>query len=321
MSRPSTATAWSVAHSARAASGRQILVFVMVAFATLMAYVVVSLLILRRTSFQAGFFDLLRPGLGRGLTTLALALLFGVLFVLIVLVPLRLGSRIGIGDAGLRVRHVPATVIACLLVWPLFQLASLAVAAARGPVVSADAWQQRPVLDHIGQTIAPILINSGPEEIVYRAFVLGLCLEFFRRRRPTRVAVVAAVAVSMVAFALGHIPIALVEGRSVVAAMVGTLVGALAYALLYLLTRNVYLVAVVHGVGNASVGGDFTAVQNATVAEPGLFVVLVVVGLMASVPLWVAPWVARHRDPAIPPAASAGLSQRSGSSAGTVSRR
>lgn len=72
---------------------------------------------------------------------------------------------------------------------------------------------------------------------------------------------------------LGHIPIALVEGRSVVAAMVGTLVGALAYALLYLLTRNVYLVAVVHGVGN------------------------------------------------VPPAASAGLSQRSGSSADTVSRR
>ncbi len=221
------------------------------------------------------------------MVVLVAVVLFGV-FAALALLTASLASGIRPADIARPATPVLTTVISCLLVWPLFQLATWAIVALRGPAAVDPVWAEAPVIDRIAAVVNPILINSMPEEIVYRAVVIGLGFELFRRRMPVGAALALAVALSSIVFAIGHIPIAIIDGRGVPEAMVGTVVGGLTYAVLYIVTRNVVLVAVVHGVGNAGVGPGFSIVESGVISEPLLFAVLLIVGLLAAIPLWIA---------------------------------
>jgi membrane protease YdiL (CAAX protease family) len=252
---------------------------IVAAFAGLMVFFIILLFLTRRTEVVAtlivlGPISLVRVGF-------AVAMLG--LFAVLVLLPRRLlGWRMQWTAPG---TPVWASVLGCLLVWPLLQLVALIVGGAASVTGAATVWG---VGDQVVSVLDPLLVNALPEEIVYRGVVLGVALAHLSRRLPSGRAAVLALLLSSLVFALGHIPIAVFEDRSVPAAMIGSVPGALLYGALYLLTRNVVLVAVVHGVGNASNADGFWWADGAGFGEPAIYGVLLVVGVLAAAPLLLA---------------------------------
>ena len=246
------------------------------------AYTTILLLTVRRTQVVGRVLDVVEPVVGRGLSAAVIGVLFLALFALLVVAPLWFGGarRSGALD-GLRTGPLAPLLAACLLVYPLVQLAGLLVGGAAPPGPDRALG----VLDRTGRVLDPLLVNAAPEEIAYRGIALAVCLVLLCTRMSTAPAWAGALAISGLAFAVHHIPIAVVEGRSIGAAMLATIPGGVVYGVLYLVTRNVWLVAVVHGVGNASVRDGFYLADSTTITEPLVYVVLLVVGLVAATPV------------------------------------
>jgi membrane protease YdiL (CAAX protease family) len=262
------------------------------AFAGLMAFFTILLLLTRQTELVAALVDLGPISVVR--VGFAVAMLG--LFSLLVLLPRRLlGWTMPWTAPG---TPVWATVLGCLLVWPLLQLVAVTVGGASSVTGAVTVGG---IGDQVVSVLDPLLVNALPEEIVYRGIALGVALAYLARKTSGGRAAVLALLLSLLIFALGHIPIALFDGRNVLAAMAATVPGGLLYGGLYLLTRNVVLVAVVHGVGNASNADGFWWADGAGFGEPAIYGVLLVVGVLAAAPLLLA---RRRRDSEVVPAAS-----------------
>ncbi len=275
-----------ISGAALVAPRRRMIAFLVTAFVGMLVYILL-LNTLGSTGTWTAIVDVLAPvfGLGGAQTLIGVALLG--LFVVLALVSARLVSRLRIRDIALRRAPLVATLLSYVLAWPLYMLFYWIATALIGTARVDPAWMDASVVDRVGIALNPVLVNAFPEEVVYRAVILGISFELLRRRLPTGLALGAALLISTVIFGLSHVPAALFTGQSVVVAAVAFLPAGLAFALLYLITRNIDLVGVVHGLGNGSsdsLASIMPVVPDGVPYEPLLFAA----AFAAAVPLWIA---------------------------------
>ncbi len=274
-----------IGEPARSAPPRKQVAFLLTAFVGMMVYVVIAVA-LQGTSAYSAVVQAFASVIGGGAALIVVGLAMLGVFVVLALVSARLVSGLRIRDVALHRAPLVATILSCLLAWPLYVLFYGLAATLSGTAQVNQAWIDASIIDRIGIALQPILINAFPEEVVYRAVILGLAFELFRRRLPAIPALVLAVVVSTVMFGIQHIPIGILNGR-VLASAVEFLPAGIADALLYLIAWNIYLVGVVHGLGNSSansVASVMPVVSDAVPYEPLLFAA----AFAAAIPLWIA---------------------------------
>lgn len=165
---------------------------------------------------------------------------------------------VGVTDLGLSVRHLPPAVVTFGGVWAALNLLGVGLAAATGRPWGLDLLRE--TTPALGETLpAPRLTT-----LLFSFLVVGLVEEFaFRGYLQTKVVallgddtrprIALGVLTAGLAFGLAHVPGALVAGASVRGALsLAAITGAsgIAFGVLYETTKNLYFVALLHGLGN-----------------------------------------------------------------------
>ncbi|MEY2848009.1 MAG: hypothetical protein RI885_674 [Actinomycetota bacterium] len=278
-------------------TARSVVLVLVAAVAAVLVYMSILNFISRRTeivpSFIRSTLPLLGETVGPAVAFLVVDLCLVGLFLALLLIPLAILGRVRLVASIFTVRWVWSTVLSCLLVWVLLQIVGVAVAVASGSFgVNATWLEMGPLIGPIQSGLDTIMANSFPEETVSRAIVLGLAFELFRRRLRMGGALAGAFGLSLVTFAVGHIPIAIFDGRDILGTMLASVPAGITYGLLFVITRNIYLLIVVHGIGNATIAERFWIADGVAIPEMITYLVLLVVGLVAALPLL----IARRRD-------------------------
>jgi len=200
-------------------------------------------------------------------------LIGGGLFFLVTLVGLVTIGKLRPRDLGWQRSKVGAGLVATVGVWAAFQLIELAAALASGATPQlSSAWTAAGWATAVGTFLGLILGIAPGEETFFRGFLLPQVRMKFAHIKTTS-AVVLAVLVSQLLFALYHLP-NLVMGNG---GKVGTTAADIAvqlgidfltgvvYAALYLRTGNLFLVIGIHALQDASTSLVATPINPALV--------------------------------------------------------
>jgi membrane protease YdiL (CAAX protease family) len=170
-------------------------------------------------------------------------------------------GKLGPRDVGLRREHLGTGVLMTVVLWLFAQLGIVVWQAAfGGPVGAGGPLDLNPLWNGgatvvLGLLAAQLLGNALYEEITFRGFLLPqLYLKMERWRDRPAIRIAAAVVLSVMMFALIHIPIRLWTGVTF-AELPGSLlwVGLLGvvYAVIYLRTGNLFFTVGAHALSNA----------------------------------------------------------------------
>lgn len=98
--------------------------------------------------------------------------------------------------------------------------------------------------------------NALYEELFYRAFLISQLTLFFLKKMTSTPAILFAIICSCIIFALGHIPLLLINGTSIEAILLDDMLGyflrGVGYAVIFLLTKNIFVAVGIHALSNAS---------------------------------------------------------------------
>lgn len=189
-------------------------------------------------------------------------------------------ERLSLPDIGIAWEKLPFAVLFGIGAWLLIQgLEAVVSLIATGGTEIDPAWKESG-LATIGLLIGMLFGTALWEEIAFRGFLLRQCfLKFGHWINNNRVLLaVVAILISQMAFALFHVPWKLMtNGMSLymVGELAGVLLTGVLYALLYLRTGNLFLVIIIHALGNAP-----TSLVAPTIGTPNLLLLFMMLLLI-----------------------------------------
>lgn len=229
--------------------------------------------------FRAGLLDVWLFG---GLINSTLAA--NLLLLAVVVVGLLFGlGRLRLGDVGLYRRQIATALLGGLVVWTIFQLVALVMALMSGTMSINSLWRDEGSAAAAGYLVAQLFGNSLYEEIVFRGFLfVQLLLHFSSRFSRRWVSLTSALVLSQAIFALSHVPNRLFVGEYTLSDtlynQLPLFIFGLLFAFVYLRTRNLLLVVVIHALGN-----EPTAI---VAASDTVFDITLLLLMVASILFW-----------------------------------
>ncbi len=162
-------------------------------------------------------------------------------------------------DVGWRIEQLPGAAVWTVAFWTTLQLCYAAAAVTlQMPLELATVWSSPGPGYAAGGFIAQVFGNAWHEETVYRGFLIAALAQMFHGRtgrgRGQLKALVAALVVSQLLFAVSHVPNRLfikgVHGAALVVDQVRLFVWGLLFATFYLATGNLFAAVGIHALWN-----------------------------------------------------------------------
>ncbi len=163
-------------------------------------------------------------------------------------------------DVGWRSEQLPGAAVWTVAFWTTLQVCYAAVAVGlQMPLEVATIWSSPGPGYAAGGFIAQVFGNAWHEETVYRGFLIAALAQMFHRRtgdgRGRLKALVGALVVSQLLFAVSHVPNRLfikgINGVALVVDQVRLFVWGLLFASFYLTTGNLFAAVGIHALWNA----------------------------------------------------------------------
>lgn len=203
--------------------------------------------------FQSGVFQPIQD-LSRGL--IHRTLILNVSLTLITVAGILLWyEKLRLQDIGIIPGKLPFALTCGISAWAIVQgIEAIAGLSINGHTGFVADWNQNS-LAIIGLLIGNLLGTALWEEIAFRGFLLKQCfLRFSRRIESKSRLVISSIFVSQLVFMLFHIPWKLLNFESysmLLGELAGILFTGILYAILYWRTDNLFLVMIIHALGNA----------------------------------------------------------------------
>jgi uncharacterized protein len=180
--------------------------------------------------------------------TLTANLISIVLFVFVLMIKF---GGVDLNSIGIKKNRIVSALVVTIIIWICIQAMNVIIALIiSGSPTVHSSWQEHGVTRVLGSFIGQVFGNCLFEEIAFRGFLL---VQICKKLRGKRGALLTAIALSQLIFALIHIPNRILAGMSLgqmLPSLIMVFILGLLFSAVYLATDNLFLAIGVHALWN-----------------------------------------------------------------------